>query len=54
MIPLLKERDHEIANNNRPISLLLAVSKICGRAALNQLIEYISRNNRLTIRQSGI
>ena len=50
VIPLLKEGDHETANNNRPFSLLPAVSKIRERAALNQLMEYMSR---LTIYQSG-
>ena len=34
VIPLPK--DHEIPNNNRPVSLLPAVSKICERVALNQ------------------
>ncbi|CAB3994028.1 Hypothetical predicted protein [Paramuricea clavata] len=36
VIPLLKEGDHEVANNNRPLSLLPATSKICERVALNQ------------------
>ena len=40
VIPLSKQEDHKILNNNRPISPLPAVSKICERAALNQLIEY--------------
>ena len=29
VIPLLKERDHEIASNNRPLSLLEVVSNVC-------------------------
>ena len=29
VIPILKEGDHEVANNNRPVSLLSALSKIC-------------------------
>jgi hypothetical protein len=40
-IPNLKEGDYEIPNNNRPVSLLTVASKICERAALNQLMEYI-------------
>ena len=37
VIPILKEGDHEVANNNRPVSLLPALSKICERAALIQI-----------------
>ena len=40
--PLLKEGDHEVANNNRPLSLLPAISKICERVALNQLTSYMN------------
>ena len=44
--------DHEVANNNRPVSLLPALSKICERAALtNQLTEYTTRQNCLTEHQ---
>ena len=53
VILLLKEGDHEVANNNRPVSLLPAVSKVCERVALNQLIEYMERNRRLSQHQSG-
>ena len=53
VIPILKEGDHEVANNNRPVSLLPALSKICERAALNQLTEYTTRQNCLTERQNG-
>jgi hypothetical protein len=42
-IPILKEGDYEIPNNNRPVSLLTVASKICERAALNQLMEYMSQ-----------
>ena len=34
VIPILKEGDHEVANNNRPVSLLPALSKICARVDL--------------------
>lgn len=53
MVPLLKEGDHEIPNNNRPVSLLPAMSKICECAALNQLTEYTTRRNCLTEHQNG-
>ena len=39
---LLKEGDHEIANNNRPVSLLPVASKVCERVALNQLATYMN------------
>ena len=53
VIPILKEGDHEVANNNRPVSLLSALSKICERAALNQLTGYTTRQNCLTEHQNG-
>lgn len=53
VVPLLKEGDHEVANNNRPISLLPAASKICERVALNQLTTYMSNKKRLNEHQSG-
>ncbi len=53
VIPILKEGDHEVANNYRPVSLLPALSKICERAALNQLTEYTTRQNCLTEHQNG-
>ena len=53
VIPLLKEGDHEIANNNRPISLLPTVSKICERVALDQLTDYMTHKKCLSEHQSG-
>ena len=58
VIPLLKEGelkegDHEVASNNRPLSLLNTVSKICERAVLNQFNSYLTRNKRLSVQQSG-
>ena len=53
VVPLLKEGDHEIANNNRPVSLLPVASKVCERVALNQLATYMNNHRRLTEHQSG-
>ena len=50
---MVKEGDNEIPSNNRPISLLPALSKVCERVALNQFTEYLTRCNRLTNHQSG-
>ena len=48
VVPLPKDGDHELANNNHPVSLLPAASKVCERIALNQLTSYMNKNNRLT------
>ena len=53
VIPLPKDGDHEIPNNNRPVSLLPAASKICERVALNQLMTYMTTKRRLSEHQSG-
>ena len=53
VIPLLKDVDHEVANNNRPISLLPALSKACERAALKQLTEYMVKKKHFSQHQSG-
>ena len=52
VIPLLKEGDHEVANNNRPLSLLPAPTS-CERVALNQLIFYTNKKKCLNKHQSG-
>ena len=49
----VKEGDHEVANNNRPISLLPILSKVCERVAHNQLMEYLTSKGRLSTKQSG-
>ena len=41
VIPILKEGNHEVADNNRPISLLPMLSKICDRVAIMQLNAYM-------------
>ena len=53
IIPLLKEGDHEVASNNRPLSLLVATSKVCERIALQQFSSYLHRYGRLNPHQSG-
>lgn len=53
VIPLVKEGDHEIPNNNRQLSLLVAASKICERVVLNQLTEYMISKRKFTKHQSG-
>ena len=41
-VPIPKDGDHEQANNNRPISLLPVLSKICERVAHNQFNSYLN------------
>ena len=50
--PILKEGDHPVANN-RPISLLPILSKICEQAALKQLNVYMESRKCLTKHQHG-
>ena len=52
VVPLPKDGDLELANSNRPVSLLPAMSKICERAALNQFMAYMKSRKRLTEHQS--
>ena len=51
--PVLKSDDHEVPNNNRPISLLPVLSKVCERAAFNQFTTYQVSNEQLTSKQNG-
>ena len=51
--PIPKEGDHEQANNNRPISLLPMLSKVCEKVVLNQVVSYLDINKRLSTEQSG-
>jgi hypothetical protein len=53
IIPLLKEGDHEVAANNRPLSMLKVLSKICEKVALNQFGGFLNRIDRLSSQQSG-
>ena len=51
--PILKDGDHEIPSDNRPISLLPVLSKVCERAAHDQLVFYLSTKQRLSTQQCG-
>ena len=51
--PMLKDGDHDTPSNNRPISLLPALSKVCERAAHDQLLSYLPTKQRLTAQQCG-
>ena len=51
--PIPKAGDHDIPNNNRPISLLPVLSKVCERVAHNQLTSYLLSRDRLSSKQSG-
>ena len=51
--PIPKQGNHELPNNNRPISLLPALSKVCERVAYNQGVTYLTTEERLTTKQSG-
>ena len=47
------EGDHELANNNRPISLIQSIAGVCERIALEQFMSYLTGNNLLTRHQCG-
>ena len=51
--PLPEQGNHELPINNRPISLLPALSKVCERVAYNQFVTYLTTKERLTTKQSG-
>ena len=53
VVPHPKEGDHEVANNNRPVSLLPVLSKVVERIAMRQFNDYLTLHNRLTRHQSG-
>ena len=48
-----KQGNHELPNNNRPISLLPALSKVCEGVTYNQFVTYLIRKKRLTTKQNG-
>ena len=51
--PIPKVGDHDIPNNNRPISLLPVLSKVCERVAHDQFTSYLLSRCRLSSKQSG-
>ena len=53
LMSILKEGDHELPCNNRPLSLLVIVSKICEKIVLKQFNRYLISKRRLTPHQNG-
>ena len=57
VVPILKKGDHEVASNNRPLSLLPVAAKVCEKVCekvvLEQFSKYLIINNRLSPHQSG-
>ena len=53
VIPIHNDGDHEVAPNNRPISLLAALSKVCDKVVLNQFTAYLTERKLLSNNQSG-
>ncbi len=53
VIPIHKDGDHEVASNNRPISLLAAFSKVCDKVVLNQFTAHLTKCKSLSNHQSG-
>ena len=49
----LKDGDHEVPNNNRPISLLPVLSKVAKKIALIQFNDFLTKRDKLTQHQSG-
>jgi hypothetical protein len=46
IIPLLKEGDHEVASNKRPLSMLKVLSKVCEKVALKQFSGFLNRTGK--------
>ena len=53
VVPIPKTNDYELANNNRPISLLPVLSKVCERVVHKQVDSYLILKDRLASTQSG-
>ena len=53
IVPHLKDGDHEVPNNNRPISLLPVLSKRAEKIALIQFNDFLTKQDKLTQHQSG-
>ena len=52
VVPHMKG-DHEIPNNNRLISLLPVLSKVCERIVYDQFMEYLTTARKLSVHRSG-
>ena len=53
IVPHPKDGDHEVPNNNRPISLLPVHSKVTEKIALIQFNDFLTKKDKLTQHQSG-
>ena len=48
-----KQGKHELPNNNRPISLLPALSRVCKRVAYSQFVTYLTTSEGVTTKLRG-
>ena len=48
VVPWLREDDHEVPDNNRPISLLAVRSKVAEKLVLQRYTSFLLDRNRLT------
>ena len=53
IVPHLKDGDHEVPNNNWPISLLPVLSKVAEKIALIQFNDFLTKQDKLTQHQNG-
>jgi hypothetical protein len=53
VIPIPKTGDKEIASNNRPISLLPTMSKVCERPAHGQYNDFLFSEDKVSPHQNG-
>ena len=53
VVPHLKDWDHEVPNNNRPIALLPVLSKVTEKISLGQFNNYLTPKSHFTCHQSG-
>ena len=53
IVPHLKDGDHEVPNNNWPISLLPVFSKEAEKIALIQFNDFLTKQDKLSQHESG-